>query len=178
MFYREQHCVHARTWPWRCYIGTHKWRCHTSHCDVMKRSVWRFSFNYDCIISVLNFKMNDLYHDSISNKLFWIVFSRPDDPIVISVCGMRSADQDHRIRSEPIVRGSSLESGPARHCFVTHECHLHSSNLRDKIHDLGSSSLFYLLAHLTSQVLVEAIPGVVSNYDHFMFTLQFTGCAA
>ena len=56
--------------------------------------------------------MNDLYHDSISNKLFGFVFSRSDEPIVIGVCGMRSADQDHRIRSEPIVSGSFLESGP------------------------------------------------------------------
>ena len=76
-------------------------------------SVWRFSFNHDQVISILNFTVNDLCHDSIGNKLFGFVFSRSDEPIVIGVCGMRSADQDHRIVSEPIVSGSFLESGPA-----------------------------------------------------------------
>ena len=46
--------------------------------------------------------MSDLYHDSIGNELFGFVFSRSDEPIVISVRGMRSADQVHRIVSEPI----------------------------------------------------------------------------
>ena len=47
--------------------------------------------------------MNDLYHDSIGNEMFGVVFfSRSDEPIVISVRGMRSADQVHRIVSEPI----------------------------------------------------------------------------
>ena len=63
-------------------------------------------------ISILNFPVNDLCHDSIGNKLFGFVFSRSDEPIVIGVCGMRSADQDHRIVSEPIASGSFLESGP------------------------------------------------------------------
>ena len=75
-------------------------------------SVWRFSFNHDHVISILNFPVNDLCHDSIGNKLFGFVFSRSDEPIVIGVCGMRSADQDHRIVSEPIASGSFLESGP------------------------------------------------------------------
>ena len=57
--------------------------------------------------------MNDLCHDSIGNKQFG-VFSRSDEPIVIGICGMRSADQDHRIGSEPIASGSFLESGPVR----------------------------------------------------------------
>ena len=64
--------------------------------------------------------MNDLYHDSISNKLFGFVFSRSDEPIVIGVCGMKSADQDHRIRSEPIVSGSLLESGPGDQDWCKH----------------------------------------------------------
>ena len=74
-------------------------------------SVWRFSFNHDHVISILNFPVNDLCHDSIGNKLFGFIFSRSDEPIVIGVCGMRSADQDHRIVSEPIASGSFLESG-------------------------------------------------------------------
>ena len=49
---------------------------------------------------------------SIGNKLFGFIFSRSYEPIVIGVCGMRSADQDHRIESEPIASGSFLESGP------------------------------------------------------------------
>ena len=81
-------------------------------------SVWRFSFNHDHVISILNFPVNDLCHDSIGNKLFGFVFSRSDEPIVIGVCGMRSADQDHRIVSEPIASGSFLESGPGTHGLV------------------------------------------------------------
>ena len=75
-------------------------------------SVWCFSFNYDRVISILNFPVNDLCHDSIGNKLFGFVFSRSDDPIVTGVCGMRSADQEHRLVSQPIASGSFLESGP------------------------------------------------------------------
>ena len=75
-------------------------------------SVWRFSFNCSCVISVPNSAVNDLYHDSIGNKLLGFVFYRSDEPIVICVCGMRSADQDHRIVSEPIASGSFLESDP------------------------------------------------------------------
>ena len=56
--------------------------------------------------------MNDLCHDSFGNKLFGFVLFRSDEPIVIGVCGMRSADQDHRIVSEPIASGSFLELGP------------------------------------------------------------------
>ena len=51
-------------------------------------------------------------HDSTGNKLFDFIFSRSHEAIVIGVCGMRSADQDHRIVSEPIPSGSFLESGP------------------------------------------------------------------
>ena len=75
-------------------------------------SVWSFSFNRDHVISILNFPVNDLCYDSIGNKLFGFIFSRSHEPIVIGVCGMRSADQDHRIVSEPITSGSFLESGP------------------------------------------------------------------
>ena len=71
-----------------------------------------FLFNHDHVISILNFPVNDLCRDSIGNKLFGFTFSRSDEPIVIGVCGMRSADQDHRIVSEPILNGSFLESGP------------------------------------------------------------------
>ena len=71
-----------------------------------------FSFNHDHVISILNFPVNHLCYDSIGNKLFGFVFSRSDEAIVIGVCGMRSADQDHRIESEPIASGSFLESGP------------------------------------------------------------------
>ena len=74
--------------------------------------VWRFSFNHDHVISILNFPVNDLCRDLIGNKLFGFVFSRSNEPIVIGVCGMWSADQDHRIVSEPIASGSFLESGP------------------------------------------------------------------
>ena len=49
---------------------------------------------------------------SIDNKLFGFIFSRSDEPILIGVCGMGSAYQDHRIVSQPIVSGSFLESGP------------------------------------------------------------------
>ena len=59
-----------------------------------------------------NFPVNDSCHDIIGKKLFGFVFSRSDEPIVIGVCGMWSADQDHRIVSEPIASGSFLESGP------------------------------------------------------------------
>ena len=59
-----------------------------------------------------NFPMNDLNRDSIGNKLFGFVFSRSDEPIVIGVCGLQSADQDHRIGSELIMSGSFPESGP------------------------------------------------------------------
>ena len=62
-------------------------------------SVWRFSFNRDHVISILNFPVNDLCHDSIGNKLFGFIFSRSHEPIVIGVCGMRSVNQDHRIVS-------------------------------------------------------------------------------
>ena len=63
------------------------------------------NFNY-------KFPNDDLYHDSIGNKLFGFEFSRSDERIVISVCGMRTADQDQGIVSEPIASGSFLESGP------------------------------------------------------------------
>ena len=56
--------------------------------------------------------MNDLYRDSIANKLFGFVFSLSDEPIMIAFCGMRLADQDQRIVSEPIASGLFLESGP------------------------------------------------------------------
>ena len=56
--------------------------------------------------------MTELYRDSIANKLFVFVFSRSDEPTVIGVCGIGSADQDHRIVSEAIASGSFLESGP------------------------------------------------------------------
>ena len=55
--------------------------------------------------------MYDLYRDSIANKLFGFVFSQSDEPMMIGVCGMRSADQDHMVVSEPIASGSFLESG-------------------------------------------------------------------
>ena len=71
-----------------------------------------FLLNQDHVISILNFPVNDLCHDSIGNKLFGFVVSRSDEPIVIGVCGMRLADQHHRIVSEPIASGSFLESGP------------------------------------------------------------------
>ena len=82
----------------------------TSWIDIISLT---FLFNHDHVISILNFPVNDFCHDSISNKLFGFVVSRPDEPIVIGVCGMRSADQDRRIVSEPIASGSFLESGPA-----------------------------------------------------------------
>ena len=63
------------------------------------------NFNFD-------FPVNDLCHDSIGNKLFVFVFPQSDEPIEIGVCGMRSASQDHRIVSEPVAKGSFLESGP------------------------------------------------------------------
>ena len=50
-------------------------------------------------------------YDSIGKKMFGFVYSRSDEPIVIGVCGMRSADQDHMIVSEPIASGSFLGSG-------------------------------------------------------------------
>ena len=74
-----------------------------------------FLFNHEHVISILNFPVNDLCHDSIGNKLLGFVFSRPDEPIVIGFCGMRSADQDHRIVSEPIASGPFLELGPVHH---------------------------------------------------------------
>ena len=74
--------------------------------------VWRFSSNHDHVISILNFPVNDLCHDSIGNKLFGFVCSRSDEPIVIGVWRMQWADQDHRIGSEPIASRSFLESGP------------------------------------------------------------------
>ena len=88
----------------------------TSSVDIISQM---FLFSHDHVILVLNFPMNDLCHDSIGNKLFGFVFSRSDEPIVIGVCGMRSADLDHRIVSDPIVIGSFLESGPgdADHAF-------------------------------------------------------------
>ena len=82
----------------------------TSWIDIISLT---FSFNHDHVISILNFPVSDLCHDSIGNKLFGFVFSRSDEPIVIGVCGMRLVDQDHRIVSEPIASGSFLESGPA-----------------------------------------------------------------
>ena len=33
----SKYCVRALNWPWRSRIGTHKWRRHTSHCDIMNR---------------------------------------------------------------------------------------------------------------------------------------------
>ena len=109
----SKHCVRALNWPWRSRIGTHKWRrtppIVTSWIDTISLT---FLFNRDHVISVLNFPVNDLCHDSIGHKLFGFVFSRSDEPIVIGVCGMRSADQNHRIVSEPIASGSFLESGP------------------------------------------------------------------
>ena len=110
----NKHCVHALNWPWPFPIGTHKWSHHTSHCDVMNRYHQSdvFLFNHDHLISVLNFPVNDLCHDAIGNKLFGFVFSRSDEPIMIGVCGMRWANQDHRIRSDPIEIVSFLELGP------------------------------------------------------------------
>ena len=110
----SKHGARALNWPWRSRIGTHKWRRHTSHCDVMNRYHQSdfFLLNQDHVISILNFPVNDFCHDSIGNKLFGFVVSRSDEPIVIGVCGMRLADQDHRIVSEPIASGSFLESGP------------------------------------------------------------------
>ena len=55
-----------------------------------------------------------LCHDSIGNELSGFIFSRSHEPIVIGVCGMRSADQDYRIGFEPIASESLLESGPGR----------------------------------------------------------------
>ena len=66
--------------------------------------------------------MNDFYRDSIANKLFGFIFSRSDEPIVIGVSGMRMADQDHRIVSEPIASGSFLESGPEHQWVIIHVC--------------------------------------------------------
>ena len=40
---------------------------------------------------------------------------------MIGVCGMRLADPDHRIVSEPIASGSFLESGPDE-TFVNLTC--------------------------------------------------------
>ena len=81
----------------------------TSWIDIISLT---FLLNQDHVISILNFPVNDFCHDSIGNKLFGFVVSRSDEPIVIGVCGMRLADQDHRIVSEPITSGSFLESGP------------------------------------------------------------------
>ena len=81
----------------------------TSWIDIISLT---FLCNHDHVISILNFPVNDLCHDSIGNKLFGFVFSRSDEPILIAVCGMRLADQDHRIGSEPTACGSFLESGP------------------------------------------------------------------
>ena len=66
----------------------------------------------DCTVSLVNFPVNDLYHNSISNKLFGFVLSRSYESIMTGVCGMRSADQDHRIWAEPMAIGSFLEAGP------------------------------------------------------------------
>ena len=68
------------------------------------------------------FPVNDLYHDSIGNKLFGFVFSHSDELIAIGICGMRSADQDHRIISEPIAGRSFLESGPCDQRLLTENC--------------------------------------------------------
>ena len=116
----SKHCVRALNRPWRSRIGTHKWRRHTSHCDVMNRYHQSdvFLFNHDYVISILNFPVNGLCHYSIGNKLFGFVFSRSDEPTVVGVCGMRSADQDHRIVSEPIASGSFLESGPGDYHII------------------------------------------------------------
>ena len=68
-----------------------------------------FLFNHGHMISILNFPVNDLCHDSIGNKQFGFVFSRSDEPIVIGVCGMQSTDHDYRDRiwadRERIVSG-------------------------------------------------------------------------
>ena len=96
--------------------------------------------------------MNDLCHDSIGNKLFGFIFSRSHEPIVIGVCGMRLADQDHRIVTEPIASGSFLESGPdVRHMFYR-KFHLPRPILYSPsskctcIGALASSNLFYFEA--------------------------------
>ena len=64
------------------------------------------------IISLTFFIKSRPRNFNSKNKLFGFVVSRSDEPIVIGVCGMRLADQDHRIVSEPIASGSFLESGP------------------------------------------------------------------
>ena len=73
-------CVRALDRHWPSCISTHKWRRHTSHCDVMNRHhpSYVFSFYHGHVISILDFPENDLCHDSINNKLFGFVFSRSD----------------------------------------------------------------------------------------------------
>ena len=80
----------------------------TSWIDIISLTL----FNHDHVILILDFPVSYLCHDWIGNKLFGFVFSRSDEPIVIDVCGMQSADQDHRIVSETNASGSFLESGP------------------------------------------------------------------
>ena len=60
------------------------------------------------------------------------VFSRSDEPIVIGVCGMRSADQDHRIGSEAIASGSFLES--ALMSTINHRDLIHIMALAPDVH--------------------------------------------
>ena len=103
----SKHCVHALNWPWCSRIGTYKWRRHTSYCDVMNR--YHFSFNHDHVISILNFPVNDLCHDSIGNKLFGFIFSRSDEPIVIGGLGSQDCIWADR---EQIVSGIGPRSSP------------------------------------------------------------------
>ena len=114
-------CVCALNWPWPSRIGTLKWRRHTSYCDVM--NIYHQSDVFFIQSRPRNFNskfpVNDLCHDSIGNKLFGFVFSRSDESIVIGVCGIRLADQDHRIVSDPIAIGSFVDSGPGpKRCQV------------------------------------------------------------
>ena len=83
----------------------------TSWKDII--SLAFFLLNHDHVISITNFPVNDLCHDSIGNNLFDFVFSRSYEPLLI--CGMRSTGQDLRIVSEPTASGSFLESGPVCH---------------------------------------------------------------
>ena len=114
--------------------------------------------------------MNDLCHDSIGNKLFGFIFYRSHEPIVISVCGMWSADQDHRIVSEPIVSGSFLELGPARYVdrcwirnFITTIGHFISNITIVKIHKLPGN-IYWNMVCLVSTVCIFSITLITYTY--------------
>ena len=67
----------------------------------------------------------------------WGVFSRSNEPIMIGICGMQSADLYHRIVSEPIASRSFLESGP-HHDPSDPACYMNRCKIRNFITIIGS----------------------------------------